>query len=47
MLFTRSETVLVEGGGLSASTYVYPSGVKAVRLRHQNANVIMLPCGVI
>jgi len=41
--FCRGETVLVEGDGLSASTFVYPSGVKAVRLRHQNANVIMLP----
>ncbi len=41
--FYPHETVLVEGAGLSASTFVYPSGVKAVRLRHQNADVIMLP----
>ena len=41
--FYNSETVLVEGEGLSANTFVYPSGVKAVRLRHQNADVIMLP----
>ena len=41
--FHNSETVLVEGQGLSATTFVYPSGIKAVRLRHQNADVIMLP----
>lgn len=41
--FYNGETVLVEGQGLSANTFVYPSGVKAVRLRHQNADVIMLP----
>jgi hypothetical protein len=41
--FYNSETVLVEGQGLSATTFVYPSGVKAVRLRHENADVILLP----
>ncbi len=41
--FYNAETVLVEGEGLSAKTFVYPSGVKAVRLCHQNADVILLP----
>jgi len=41
--FYNGDTVLVEGEGLSANTFVYPSGVKAVRLRHPNADVIMLP----
>jgi hypothetical protein len=42
-IFYPDDTVLVEGGGLRASSFVYPSGVKAVRLCHQNAAVIMLP----
>ena len=41
--FCNGETVLVAGGELSAGTVIYPSGVKAVRLRHQNADVILLP----
>lgn len=42
-VFYSNENTLVEGGGLKASTFIYPSGVKAVRLSHQNADVIMLP----
>jgi len=34
---------LVKGQELCASTFCYPSGVRAVRLHHQNADVIMLP----
>jgi hypothetical protein len=41
--FSNGETLLVDGQGLSAATFVYPSGVKAVRLRHQSADVILLP----
>ena len=41
--FFPGETVLLAGDGLSASTFVYPSGVKAVRLHHPNADVILLP----
>jgi hypothetical protein len=41
--FYNGETVLVDGQGLSATTFVYPSGVKAVRLRHPSADVILLP----
>ena len=42
-VFYNGETILVEGCGLRASSFVYPSGVKAVRLHHQTADVIMLP----
>jgi hypothetical protein len=41
--FYNGETVLVDGQGLSVSTFVYPTGVKAVRLRHSSADLIMLP----
>ncbi len=41
--FDHGETKLVEGEGLAATTFTYPSGVKAVRLRHKDADVIMLP----
>jgi hypothetical protein len=42
-VFYPGETVFVQGEGLSATTFVYSSGVKAVRLQHQNADVILLP----
>jgi hypothetical protein len=42
-VFQTGETLLVEGGGVSACSFVYSSGVKAVRLHHASADVILLP----
>ncbi len=41
--FTEKETCLVESGALSASLFVYSTGVKAVRLSNDKGEIVVLP----
>ena len=42
-MFTEIERPLLRAGDLSLSTFTYPSGVHAVRLKNKNGEIILLP----
>ncbi len=41
--FTEKETTLLESGALSASLFIYSTGVKAVRLANDKGEIVVLP----
>ena len=41
--YSRAETVIVKSGGMTASAFVYASGVKALRISNADGEMILLP----